>query len=129
MRFDLKTKEGLRNACHEAERQLDQESIARNADFLERVSRTPESERGREEFLRLVWVKNPLVEIDTGYTYDVTNAVAAPDFRQRFLELTTAPLPEDPADRAKRLDRAYNEMRNDTRRHMPVAGAAEAAGR
>ena len=122
MRFDLKTTEGLRNACREAERQLDPESIARNADFLERVSKTPEAERDREEFLRLVWIENPLVEIDTGDTFDVTDAVAAPDFRRRFLELTTAPLPEDSADRAVRLDKAYNEMRKDIRPHMPPVG-------
>ena len=44
MRFDLKTTEGLRTACREAERRLDPESMARNADFLEQVSKTPEAE-------------------------------------------------------------------------------------
>lgn len=122
MRFDLKTRDGLRNACREAERHLDQELIARNASFLEQVSKTPEAERDREEFLRLVWLENPLVEIDTGDTFDVTNALAAPDFRQRFLELTTAPLPEDSADRASQLDNAYNEMKKDIRPHMPPVG-------
>ena len=122
MRLDLKTTEGLRNACLEAERQLDLESIARNADFLDQVSRTPETERDREEFLRLVWMENPLVEIDTGNSFDVTDAVAAPDFRRRFLELTTAPLPGDSGDRAVRLDKAYKEMRNDIRPYMPVTG-------
>ncbi len=122
MRFDLSTKEGLQNACREAERRLDPESIVRNADFLERISKTPEAERGSEEFLHLVWLENPLVEIDTDDTFDVTNALAAPDFRQRFLELTTAPLPEDSAERARQLDNAYNEMKKDIRPHMPPVG-------
>ena len=120
MRFDLKTTEGLRNACREAERQLDQESIARSADFLEQVSSTPESERDREEFVRLVWLENPLVEIDTVGGYDdVTEAVAAPDFRQRFLKLTTARLPEDSEDRVARLDKAYDDVLSSIKRYMP----------
>ena len=122
MSFDLRTREWLRNACREAERHLDQESIARNADFLEKVSKTPEVKRDSEEFLRLVWLENPLVEIDTDDAFDVTNALAAPDFRRRFLELTTAPLPEDSAERARQLDNAYNEMKKDIRPHMPPVG-------
>ena len=122
MHFDLKTKEGLRNACHEVQRQLDPKSIAQNANFLERVSQTPEEERDREEFLRLVWVHNPLVKVDTGPAFDVTDALAAPDFRRRFLDLTTAPLPEDSGDRAVRLDKAYHETRKHIRPYMPPVG-------
>ena len=124
LRFDLKTTEGLRNACREAERQLqlDPESVTRNADFLERVSNTPQPERDREEFLRLVWVENPLVEIDTGDAFDVTDAVAAPDFRRRFLELTTAALPENSGDRAVRLDKAYGDVLSSILPYMPRVG-------
>ena len=109
MRLDLKTTEGLRSACLEAERQLDPESIARNADFLEQVSRTPETERDREEFLRLVWDENPLAELGNG-DFDVTNALTKPDFRLQFLKLTTAALPQDSPDRAVQLDAALEEM-------------------
>ena len=122
MRFDLKTVEGLRNACREAERQLDPESIARNADFLEQVSNTPVAERNREEFLHLVWVENPLVELDTGGSFDVTDAIAALDFRQSFRELITASLPEASADRAVRLDKAYKETKGLIRPYMPPGG-------
>ena len=122
MRSDLKTVEGLRNACHEAERQLDPELVSRNADFLERVSEVPNAERDREEFLRLVWVENPLADIDTGDAFDVRDAVAAPDFRRRFLELTTAPLPEAPTDRAVGFDKMYKEMQDLIRPYMPPVG-------
>ena len=122
MRFDLRTTEGLRSACREAERQLDPASVTQNAEFLESVSKFPDAERDGEEFLRLVWVENPLVELDTGGAFDVTDAIAALDFRQRFVELITAPLPEDSAHRALRLDEAYNEVRKEIRSHMPPVG-------
>ncbi len=107
MRFDLKTTKGLKDACHEAERRLDQESIARNADFLERVSKVPKVERVREEFFRLVWDENPLAELGNG-DFDVTVALGDPNFRRSFRKLITGPLPKESADRAVRLDKAYN---------------------
>ena len=122
MRSDLKTVEGLRNACHEAERQLDPELVSRNADFLERVRNTPKAARDREEFLRLVWVENPLADIDTGDGFDVMDAVAAPDFRRRFLELTTAALPRNSEDRAVRLDKAYGDVLSSILPYMPRVG-------
>ena len=108
LRFDLKTTEGLRNACREAGRQIDPELVSRNSDFLERVSNTPQPERGREEFLRLVWDENPLADLGNG-DFDVTKALGDPDFRRRFFELTTAPLPEDSEDRAVQLDNVFTE--------------------
>lgn len=121
MRFDLKTTEGLRNACREAECQLDPESVAQNADFLERVSKTPEAERDREEFLRLVWDENSLAELGGG-DFDVTKALGDPHFRKHFLELTTTPLPEDSADRAVRLDEVYNDALETIRPYMMSKG-------
>lgn len=123
LRFDLKTADGLRNACREAERQLDPASVARNADFLERVRNIPDAERDREEFLRLVWVENPLVELDTGGSFDVTDAVAAPEFRQRFLELVTSALPENIRDRTVLLDKAYDDVLSSMLPYMPRAGS------
>ena len=58
--FDLRTKDGLRNACLEAERQLDQESIAHNVSYLEQISRTLRRNGIAREFLRLVCVENRL---------------------------------------------------------------------
>jgi len=124
--FDLKTKDKLRNACLEAERQLDQESIAHNASYLEQVSRTPEAERDREEFLRLVWVENPLVNINkTGGAYDVTAALSVPHFRRQFLKFTTLSPSDESADRSVRLDSAYNDTLEEIRQYMPKSGSSE----
>ena len=121
MEFDLKTKDGLRNAIREAERQLDRESIARNADFLEKVSDTPETERDQEAFLRLVWVENPLVKIyKTSNSFNVMEALSVLDFRRQFLKFITFSLPDESAERAVRIDSAYNDTLEELRQYMSI---------
>ena len=67
-KFDLKTTEGLHDACREAERRLDEsrrwsEKIADIAEFLQKVQETPAEERASEEFQRLIWEQNPLYDL------------------------------------------------------------------
>ena len=109
MKYDLRTREGLQAACRQAQiRFHDVDDIAANEDFLRTVDRTSDTEKNNEDFLRLIWDENPLAGLGAG-DLNVKDALASPDFLRRFLELTTAPLPEDSSDRADHLDAAFNE--------------------
>ena len=63
--FDLKTSQGLRDACREAEPWLKQNTakVARNARFLQKVQEASAEERATKDFMRLLWVENPLYKL------------------------------------------------------------------
>ena len=84
--FDIATTEGLRDACREAERRLDQqgETIAEHAEFLRRVRDASAEERENERFQHLIWEENPLAGLGQG-EYDVSAALADQGFRRWFL--------------------------------------------
>ena len=63
--FDLRTTEGLREACREAERRLKEspelvEKIEEIAGFLQEVQETTAEDRESEAFQRRIWEQNPL---------------------------------------------------------------------
>ena len=122
VKYDLRTREGLRAACRQAEIRFDDvDDMAKNEGFLQAVDRTSDTERNSGEFLRLIWDDNPLAGLGAG-DFNVKDALADPDFRRRFLELTTAPLPEDSARRANQLDAAFNETLDNILPYMRPAG-------
>lgn len=99
--FDLKKTEGLRGACREAERRLDEspemvEKIAKIAEFLQKVQEATADERASEAFLRLIWEQNPLYDfyLATHLRPGPDAALIDPEFRGWFLEITDGP-PED----------------------------------
>lgn len=95
MKYDLRTKDGLRSACRQAESRFDDpHDLAAIEDFLRTVKRTPDTDRNNERFLHLIWDENPIAGVGAG-NFDVQDALADPDFRRRFAELTTAPLLEN----------------------------------
>ena len=122
MKYDLRTREGLQAACRQAEiRFHDVDDMAANEGFLRTVDRTSDTEKNNENFLRLIWDENPLSGLGNG-DFNVNDALANPDFRRRFLELTTAPLPEDSSDRANHLDAAFNDTLEVILPHMRPVG-------
>ena len=122
MKYDLRTLEGLRTACRQAESRFnDPGDLAAIEDFLRNVNRTPDLERGNVDFLHLIWDENPIAGVGAG-NFDVSDALENPDFRRRFTELTTAPLPENSSDRAKHLDAALNETLETILPYMNLTG-------
>ena len=122
VKYDLRTPEGLGASCRQAEIRFDDvDDMAKNEGFLQTVDRTSDTERNNEDFLRLIWDENPLAGIGAG-DFNVKDALADSDFRRRFLELTTAPLPEDSARRANQLDAAFNETLDNILPYMRPAG-------
>lgn len=117
--FDLKKTEGLRGACREAERRLDEspemvEKIAKIAEFLQKVQEATADERASEAFLRLIWEQSPI--------YGASNALSAeaaltdPEFRRWFRDITDGPAPEDAQEKVTWLDKRMREV---TRRVWP----------
>ncbi len=104
--FDMTTPEGWRNSCHEAERRLDRDpqKVASNARFLQKVWESSAEERESEAFLLRIWDENPLYDLDGDTDKDVKAALADPEFRRWFHELTNGDLPIDPQMRSERLD-------------------------
>ena len=116
-KFDLKTTEGLHDACREAERRLDEspkmvEKIADIAEFLQKVQETPAEERASEEFQRLIWEQNPLYDLTYNHLLrpDLDAALTDQKFRGWFRDITDGP-PEDVQEKATWLDERMDEVR------------------
>ena len=110
--FDLTKTEGFRDACREAERQLDEssklvEKTAESAEFLQRVQAATADERESEEFQRLIWEQNPLYGSDG--TLSPGEALTNSEFRQWFCEVTEGP-PEDAQKRVTWLDECMRKV-------------------
>ena len=110
--FDLTKTEGFRDACREAERQLDEssklvEKTAESAGFLQRVQAATADERASEEFQRLIWEQNPLY--NSSGTLSPGEALANLEFRQWFREVTEGP-PEDAQERVTWLDECMRKV-------------------
>ena len=116
-KFDLKTTEGLHDACREAERRLDEsrrwsEKIADIAEFLQKVQETPAEERASEEFQRLIWEQNPLYDLTYNHLLrpGLDAALTDQKFRGWFRDITDGP-PEDVQGRVTWLDERMREVR------------------
>ena len=118
--FDMTTIDGLRTACQEAERRLDQDpKVATIARFLKEVDDATADERESEAFLRRIFEESPLYALSTGSKkMDVTTALSDPEFRRWFRELTDGPSPDDPQEKAAWLDERMNQAK---RRAWPDA--------
>ena len=118
--FDLKKTEGLRDACREAERRLDEspemvEKIAKIAEFLQKVQEATAEERASEAFLRLIWEhnQNPLYyfHLRPSLIPGRDAALTDPEFRGWFRDITDGPSPEDLQGKAIWLDERMDEVR------------------
>ncbi len=117
----MKTREGLRVACREAERRLHRDSVEESARFLRDVQASSDEERISEAFLHRIWDESPLGDVGHG-DYDVSAALSNEGFRRQFHELTSRPLPDTPserAERAARLDEILAETLNLVRPFVP----------
>ena len=100
--LDVTTTEGLRNACNEAQRRLEQipDDVQRIAKFLQEVSATSAEDRQTETFVRRVWDESPLFDLGNG-DYDVSAAFHDADFRRGLAELTAGHLPTVPVGKGR----------------------------
>ena len=115
---DLTTKEGLREACREAERRLDEspelvEKIAEIARFLQEVAEATAKEWESEEFHERIWEENPLYGLE--HTLQPPSESLDDGFRQWFRDRIKG-APEAPKERAGWLD---ERMREVTKRVWP----------
>ena len=101
---DLKTDEGLREACAAAERRIDPERLATVTKFLEEVAAVPQHERMSRDFQIRIWKDNPIH--DPGYNvYEFVGEreLSAPKLRTWFADQTNAELPTDWKERGETL--------------------------
>ena len=108
---DLTTKEGLREACREAERRLDEspEKVAEIARFLQEVREATAEEWESEEFHERIWEENPLYTLDHARV-PPSESLTDPEFRRWFRERATGPYPDAPQERAGLLDDRIREV-------------------
>ena len=111
--FEMKTIDGLKTACQEAERQLKQKTaeVETNARFLQRVQEASDDERATQDFMRLLWVDNSLYRLSNERAMNASIAIYGSTFPRPFLELIDAPLPEDVQERARELDVRMDKAR------------------
>ena len=119
---DLKTDEGLREACAEAERRIDPERLATVTKFLEEVAAVPQHERPSREFQIRIWRDNPIH--DPGYNiYEFVGEreLSSPELRTWFADQTNAELPTDWKERGETLADVFWETvdRFETSRGRP----------
>lgn len=108
-RLDLKSTEGLKTACAEAEAShanLDWRQRLRL--FIEKVHATPIEGRSDEGFQRLLWEDNPVSATGMG-SVRVEKAISDPEFRQWLAEQSTVSLPEAADERTAALSSIHKE--------------------
>ena len=101
--LNLKTGEGLLQACTRAEADIDPEDIDKVAQFLERVQSTAPEDRSGEPFVRLVWEQNPLDGLGHG-DYSLEDAYTDAGFRDEFAKVINRTLPQEGQQRLEAIN-------------------------
>ena len=101
--LDLKTDEGLLEACKQVEAELDRGDIDKVAQFLERVHSTAPKDRSGEPFIRLVWDQNPLDVLGHG-DYLLEDAYTDTGFRDEFARTVSRVLPQEGQQRLEEIN-------------------------
>lgn len=91
-RWDLKSEDGLRAACAEAEARIDSNRLGRVTKFLEEVAAVPAAERASQEFQNRIWCENP---IRWTKAYVGAETLADEKLRHWFADRTNTSLPTD----------------------------------
>ena len=107
--LDLKTEEGLRAACEDAESHVDSERASELARFLEEVRETPEADRATADFQRRIWTDTRLWDGGLA-TDDELNSLLTRDFRVWFARQTVRALPETGEERTEALSTLFHEV-------------------
>ncbi len=121
--FDIRSKEGLREACREAERRLNSspelvKKIEEIAGFLQEVQKATADERESEAFQRRIWEENPLYNL-VHARVPPSASLADPEFRRWFRERTSGPYSDATQERVGWLDECMREV---TKRVWPDNG-------
>ena len=108
-RFDLKTEEGLRAACADAESRVDPEHTSELAEFLAEIRGTSETERAAADFQRRLWTDTKVY--DGGLASDEELATfRKTDFRKWFAKQSVRALPESGEERTEALSDFFHEV-------------------
>ena len=111
--WDLKSEDGLRVACEEAEQRIDPNRLARVTKFLEEVAAVPPHERASEEFQRRIWLSDLIAGAWGGtWGWVPEEALANPRHRRWFADRTNAQLPTDWKKRSEALAEVFWETVN-----------------
>ena len=121
--LDLKTDQGLRRACEEAEALMEEETHAARlrarVALLQEVRATPPEQRSSVEFLEKIWfdktLGRPLSHVD-----EMSEAIADKGFRTWFAARVAVDLPArtDEAERVKALELMRRDLLEQARRSL-----------
>ncbi len=117
--LDLKSDEGLREACHRAEAAMDPERIRTFAAYLKRVHDTPAEERSSLEFHNLIWLDETIYPTRTGISLEET--IKAEEFRAWFAD-QIGPLLSDPDSHAEQRVTALRALFTGVRKRAKTSG-------
>ena len=119
--LDLKSDEGLRQACRRAEAAMDPERIWTLAAYLKRVHDTPADKRSSVEFHELIWLDKTVGPSRAGISLETT--IPDADFRTRLAD-QIEPLIGDPdsrvEQRATALTTLFTSVRKRARQPQPA---------
>ncbi len=110
--LDLKSDEGLREACRRAEAAMDPERIRTLADYLKRVHDFPAEERSSLGFHELIWLDETIWKPRPGHAPGMEEILSSIEFRQWFADQIEAPLAgSEPAHWEQEFQRLFREVR------------------
>ena len=107
--FDLKTEEGLRAACEDAESRIDSARASELAAFLEEIREAPEAERATKAFQRRIWTDTKVFDGGLASNEEL-DSVLKRDFRVWFAKQSARALPESGDDRTEALSDLFHEV-------------------
>ena len=115
-KLDVKSSEGLRRACEEAETLMKEDSYAERlrarVALLREVRATPAEQRASVEFLERIWFDETLSEMGFGKVEQMSEVIAGEEFRNWFAKRVAVDLPaqENEGARVEALEEMRREL-------------------
>ena len=122
--LDLKSNEGLRRACEEAEARMAKKKHARRlrarVALLQEVQATPPDQRASGEFLKKLWFDETLGSMGHGKAEEMSEVIAGEDFRSWFAGRVAVKLParDDGDSRVQALEQMRRELLERAKPHI-----------
>ena len=122
--LDLKSDEGLRRACEEAEARMEKKKHARRlrarVALLQEVQATPPDQRASVEFLKKLWFDETLGSMGHGKSEEMSELIAGEDFRSWFAERVAVKLParDDGDNRVQAIEQMRRELLERAKAHI-----------
>ena len=122
--LDLRSDEGLRRACEEAEALMEEETHAERlrarVGLLSEVRATPPERRSSVEFLEKIWFDETLGSMGHGKAEEMSEVIAGDDFRSWFAGRVAVKLParDDGDSRVQALEQMRRELLARAKAHI-----------